>query len=107
MKIDKSESEALSKAKAKLSEKVAEAKSQQKRIDVYSTTIASSEINLDPFSYLEEGMMAGDDEFTSETKRETRQGDVLDDQLSRLLGDDSANSTDAQTVSESLSLNKS
>lgn len=55
------ESEALSKARAKLCEKVAEARSQQKRIDVYSTAL-SAEINLDSFSYLDEGMMAGDEE---------------------------------------------
>ncbi|XP_046961552.1 BRCA2-interacting transcriptional repressor EMSY isoform X1 [Vanessa cardui] len=106
IKIDKSESEALSKARAKLSEKVAEAKSQQRRIDIYSTAITTSEINLDSFSYLDESLMAGDDEFPSEGKREARQGDVLDDQLSRLLGEDSANSTDSQTVSESLPIDK-
>lgn len=108
-KLDKSESEALTKAKEKLSEKVAEAKSQQKRIDIYSTAITTSDINLDSFSYLDEGdMMAGDDVFaTVEAKaRESRRADVLDDQLSRLLGEDSANSTDSQTVSESMPLNK-
>ncbi|XP_022821052.1 BRCA2-interacting transcriptional repressor EMSY [Spodoptera litura] len=108
-KLDKSESEALTKAKEKLSEKVAEAKSQQKRIDIYSTAITTSDINLDSFSYLDEGdMMAGDDVFaTVEAKaREPRRADVLDDQLSRLLGEDSANSTDSQTVSESMPLNK-
>ncbi|XP_041987322.1 BRCA2-interacting transcriptional repressor EMSY [Aricia agestis] len=108
LRIDKTESEALSKAKAKLSEKVAEAKSQQKRIDVYSTAITTSDINLDSFSYLEEGLMAGDDEFASDGKRDIRQTpDALDDQLSRLLGEDSANSTDSHIVSESLSLSKS
>ncbi|XP_026500389.1 BRCA2-interacting transcriptional repressor EMSY isoform X2 [Vanessa tameamea] len=54
----------------------------------------------------DESLMAGDDEFPSEGKREARQGDVLDDQLSRLLGEDSANSTDSQTVSESLPIDK-
>lgn len=108
-KLDKSESEALTKAKEKLSEKVAEARSQQKRIDIYSTAITTSDINLDSFSYLDEGdMMAGDDVFaTEEAKaREHRRADTLDDQLSRLLGEDSANSTDSQTVSESMPLNK-
>ncbi|CAK1602796.1 unnamed protein product [Parnassius mnemosyne] len=105
IKLDKSESEALTKAKAKLSEKVAEAKSQQKRIDIYSTAITPSEINLDAFSYLDEGMLVGDDVFSS-NKREGRRTDVLDDQLSRLLCEDSVNSTDSQTVSESLPLNK-
>lgn len=100
-KIDKSESDALTKAKEKLFEKVA--KSQQKRIDVYSTAISTSEINLDSFSYLDEGMMAGDDEFVDETKTDKRVGS-LDEQLSRLLGEDSAASTDSQTVSESLPL---
>ncbi|XP_072937040.1 uncharacterized protein [Epargyreus clarus] len=100
-KIDKSESEALVKAKEKLSEKVAEPTSQQKRIDIYSTAITSSDINLDSFSYLDEGMMVGDDVF-AESKREARA--ALDDQLSRLLAEDSANSTDSQTVSESLPL---
>lgn len=104
-KIDKSESDALTKAKEKLSEKVA--KSQLKRIDIYSTAITSSEINLDSFSYLEEGMMAGDDEFGEEAKaRSEPRRASLDEQLSRLLGEDSANSTDSQTVSESLPLNK-
>ncbi|CAG9784184.1 unnamed protein product [Diatraea saccharalis] len=107
-KIDKSESDALTKAKEKLSEKVAEAKSQQKRIDIYSTAISSSDINLDSFSYLAESMMVGDDVFCGEeTKaRESRQQDVLHDQLSRLLGEDSANSTDSQTVSETMPLSK-
>ncbi|KAM3964795.1 uncharacterized protein ACR2FA_001187 [Aphomia sociella] len=107
-KIDKSESDALTKAKEKLSEKVAEAKSQQKRIDIYSTAISSSDINLESFSYLDEGMMVGDDVFASEESktREPRRADNLDDQLSRLLGEDSANSTDSQTVSESLPLSK-
>ncbi|XP_013201288.2 BRCA2-interacting transcriptional repressor EMSY [Amyelois transitella] len=106
-KIDKSESDALTKAKEKLSEKVAEAKSQQKRIDIYSTAISTSDINLESFSYLEEGMMVGDDVFaTEEAKRDPRRTDNLDDQLSRLLGEDSANSTDSQTVSESMPLNK-
>lgn len=107
-KIDKSESEALTKAKEKLSEKVAEPTSQQKRIDIYSTAISSSEINLESFSYLDEGMMAGDDVFASEESksREARRTDHIHDQLSRLLGEDSANSTDSQTVSESLPLNK-
>ncbi|XP_023950606.1 BRCA2-interacting transcriptional repressor EMSY isoform X2 [Bicyclus anynana] len=103
MKLDKSESEALSKARAKLSEKVAEAKSQQKRIDVYSTAITTSDINLDSFAYLEESIMAADDEFPGESKRDARPGDVLADQLSRLLGEDSANSTnstDSHTVSQ-------
>ncbi|CAB3230563.1 unnamed protein product [Arctia plantaginis] len=106
-KLDKSECEALTKAKEKLSEKVAEAISQRKRIDIYSTAITTSDINLDSFSYLDEGMMAGDDVFaTEESKRESRRADTLDDQLSRLLGEDSANSTDSQTVSESMPLNK-
>lgn len=108
-KLDKSESEALTKAKEKLSQKVREAQSQQKRIDIYSTAITTSDINLDSFSYLDEGdMMAGDDVFaTVEAKaREARRADTLDDQLSRLLGEDSANSTDSQTVSESMPLNK-
>lgn len=108
-KLDKSESEALTKAKEKLSQKVREAQSQQKRIDIYSTAITTSDINLDSFSYLDEGdMMAGDDVFaTDEAKtREPRRADTLDDQLSRLLGEDSANSTDSQTVSESMPLNK-
>lgn len=90
--LDKSEVEALSKAKQKLSEKVA--KSQLKRIDIYSTAISTSDINLDSFSYLEEGMMAGDEE-------PRRAGPSLDEQLSRLLGEDSAASTDSHTVSES------
>ncbi|XP_039764860.1 BRCA2-interacting transcriptional repressor EMSY isoform X1 [Pararge aegeria] len=106
IKFDKSESEALSKARAKLSEKVAEARSQQKRIDVYSTAITTSDINLDSFAYLDESLMAGDDEFTAESKREVRPSDVLADQLSRLLGDDSANSADSQTVSQTLPLHK-
>uniref|UniRef100_A0A2A4JBH3 ENT domain-containing protein n=1 Tax=Heliothis virescens TaxID=7102 RepID=A0A2A4JBH3_HELVI len=106
-KLDKSESEALTKAKEKLSEKVAEAKSQQKRIDIYSTAITTTDINLDSFSYLDEGdMMAGDDVFAVDAKREPRRADTLDDQLSRLLGEDSANSTDSQTVSETMPLNK-
>lgn len=106
-KLDKSESEALTKAKEKLSEKVAEAKSMQKRIDIYSTAITTSDINLDSFSYLDEGdMMAGDDVFAVDAKREPRRADTLDDQLSRLLGEDSANSTDSQTVSETMPLNK-
>lgn len=106
-KLDKSESDALTKAKEKLSEKVAEAKSQQKRIDIYSTAITTSDINLDSFSYLDEGMMAGDDVFAAdEAKRESRRADTLDDQLCRLLGEDSANSTDSQTVSDSMPLNK-
>ncbi|XP_069354532.1 BRCA2-interacting transcriptional repressor EMSY isoform X1 [Maniola hyperantus] len=107
IKLDKSESEALSKARAKLSEKVAEARSQQKRIDVYSTAITTSDINLDSFAYLDETLMAGDDEFAADGKRDARSGDVLDDQLSRLLGEDSANSsTDSQLVSETLPLHK-
>ncbi|CAK1544208.1 unnamed protein product [Leptosia nina] len=100
VKIDKSESEALSKAKAKLTQKVAEAQSQQKRIDVYSTAISTSDINLDSFSYLDEGLMAGDDEFPHDTKKEGRHH-ILDEQLSRLL-DDSADSSDSQAVSERL-----
>ncbi|KAG7311243.1 hypothetical protein JYU34_002275 [Plutella xylostella] len=86
------ESEALNKAKEKLTEKVA--KSQLKRIDIYSTAISSSDINLDAFSYLDEGMMAGDEE-------PRRAGPSLDEQLSRLLADDSQASTDSQTVSDS------
>lgn len=107
-KLDKSESEALTKAKEKLSQKVREAQSQQKRIDIYSTAITTTDINLDSFSYLDEGdMMAADDVFGVEAKaREARRPDTLDDQLSRLLGEDSANSTDSQTVSESMPLNK-
>lgn len=106
-KIDKSECDALTKAKEKLSEKVAEAKSQQKRIDIYSTAISSSDINLDSFSYLDEGMMAGDDVFCAdEGKARARRADALDDQLCRLLGEDSANSTDSQTVSETMPLSK-
>lgn len=106
-RLDRSECEALTKAKEKLSEKVAEAKSQQKRIDIYSTAITTSDINLDSFAYLDEGMMAGDDVFaTEESKRVSRRAETLDDQLSRLLGEDSANSTDSQTVSESMPLNK-
>lgn len=106
-KPDRSECDALTKAKEKLSEKVAEPKSQQKRIDIYSTAITTSDINLDSFSYLDEGMMVGDDVFAAdEAKRESRRADTLDDQLSRLLGEDSANSTDSQTVSESMPLNK-
>ncbi|CAF4786264.1 unnamed protein product [Pieris macdunnoughi] len=96
-KIDKSESEALSKAKAKLTQKVAEEQSQQKRIDVYSTAISTTDINLDSFSYLDESLMA-DDEFP-EGRREPRR-DILDDQLSRLLAEDSANSSDSQTVEQ-------
>lgn len=69
---------------------MAEARSQQKRIDVYSTAI-SAEINLDSFSYLDEAMMAGDEERP--------------DHLSRLLAEDSA-SADSQTVSETLPLDK-
>lgn len=110
MKLDKSESEALSKARAKLSEKVAEARSQQKRIDVYSTAITPSDINLDSFAYLDETLMAGDDEFPTDGKRDARPSDALDDQLGRLLADDSANSAndddDSQTVSETLPLHK-
>lgn len=109
-KIDKSESEALTKAKEKLSEKVADARSRQKRIDIYSTAITSSDINLDSFSYLEEGLMAGDGEDEEEEgKARVGRVAILDDQLSRLLGDDSANSTnstDSQTVSENMPLNK-
>lgn len=107
-KIDKSESEALTKAKEKLSEKVADAISLQKRIDIYSTAITTSDINLESFSYLDDGMMVGDDVFaTEDTKpRDSQRADVLHDQLSRLLGEDSANSTDSQTVSESLPVNK-
>ncbi|XP_038209181.1 BRCA2-interacting transcriptional repressor EMSY [Zerene cesonia] len=101
-KADRSESDALSKAKAKLTQKVAEAQSQQKRIDVYSTAITTSEINLESFSYLDESLMAGDDEFP-DSKREPRRN-MLDEQLSRLLGEDSANSSDSQTVSERLPL---
>ncbi|CAH2067339.1 unnamed protein product, partial [Iphiclides podalirius] len=105
IKLDKTETEALTKAKEKLSEKVAEARSQQKRIDVYSTAITSSEINLDSFSYLDEGMLVGDDVFSTESKRHGRRA-VLDDQLCPLLGEDSANSTDSQTAIESLPLKK-
>lgn len=94
-KLDKSESEALSKAKAKLTQKVAEAQSQQKRIDVYSTAISTTDINLDSFSYLDENLMA-DDDFT-EGKREPRR-DIIGEQLSRFLGEDSANSSDSQTI---------
>lgn len=101
MKLDKSESEALSKARAKLSEKVAEARSQQKRIDVYSTAITPSDINLDSFAYLDETLMAGDDEFPADGKRDARPGDALDDQLGRLLADD-----DSQAASETLPLHK-
>ncbi|XP_013133708.1 PREDICTED: protein EMSY [Papilio polytes] len=104
IKLDKSESDALTKAKEKLSEKVAE--SQQKRIDIYSTAITSSDINLDSFSYLDEGMLVGDDVFSSAEGKRERRGEALDDQLSRLLADDSTNSTDSQTVSESLPSNK-
>lgn len=104
-KIDKAESEALNKAKEKLSEKVAEAKSQQKRIDVYSTAITTSDINLDSFSYLEEGMMAGDDIFA----REEAKRDLRHDHLSRLLAEDcgasvSTTSTDSHTVSDTMPL---
>lgn len=105
-KIDKSDLDALTKAREKLSEKVAEAKSQQKRIDIYSTAISSSDINLDSFSYLDEGMMVGDDVFAEEGKAAARRPDALDDQLCRLLADDSANSTDSQTVSETMPLTK-
>ncbi|XP_061377055.1 BRCA2-interacting transcriptional repressor EMSY [Danaus plexippus] len=70
------ESEALSKARAKLSEKVAEAKSQQKRIDVYSTAISTTDINLDSFSYLEEGLLEGEEARVE-----------LTESLSRLLSD--------------------
>ncbi|XP_063838447.1 BRCA2-interacting transcriptional repressor EMSY [Ostrinia nubilalis] len=100
-KVDRSECDALTKAKEKLSEKVAEAKSQQKRIDIYSTAISSSDINLDSFAYLDEGMLAGDDVFCEDKRRR-----ALDDQLCRLLGEDSANSTDSQTVSETMPLSK-
>ncbi|KAI8428224.1 hypothetical protein MSG28_002447 [Choristoneura fumiferana] len=56
------ECDALTEAKEKLSEKVAEARSRHKRIDVYSTAISSADINLDAFGYLDENIMAGDDE---------------------------------------------
>ncbi|XP_049887275.1 BRCA2-interacting transcriptional repressor EMSY [Pectinophora gossypiella] len=109
-RIDRSESDALTKAKEKLTEKVA--KSHQ-RIDIYSTAIASSDINLDSFSYLDEGMMAGDDEFPDDKDKERR---LLHEQLSRLLGADAAEpepaagaaepATHSHPVSESLPLNK-
>ncbi|KAG6450414.1 LOW QUALITY PROTEIN: BRCA2-interacting transcriptional repressor EMSY [Manduca sexta] len=106
-KLDRSETDALTKAKEKLSEKVAEAKSQQKRIDIYSTAITTADINLDSFSYLDEGMMAGDDVFAGEDKPRTARLH----ELSRLLADDSANEsateTDDHTVSQNLPLNKS
>lgn len=92
-KLDKVESDELTKAKEKLSEKVAEARSQQRRIDVYSTAIAPSDINLDSFAYLDESMLAGDDVFAGEevkAGREARREQALDDQLRRLLGDDCA-----------------
>ncbi|KAJ0182068.1 hypothetical protein K1T71_002790 [Dendrolimus kikuchii] len=103
-KIDKAESDALNKAKEKLSEKVAEAKSQQKRIDVYSTAITTSDMNLDSFSYLEEGMMAGDDIFAREEAKRDRH-----DHLSRLLAEDcgvsvSTTSTDSHSVSDTMPL---
>ncbi|XP_068620926.1 BRCA2-interacting transcriptional repressor EMSY [Battus philenor] len=105
IKFDNTESDALTKAKEKLSEKVADAKSLQKRIDIYSTAITTSEINLDSFSYLDESMLVGDDVFSTESKRESRRTDELD-QLCRLHAEDSANSTDSQSVSECLPSNK-
>lgn len=106
-KLDRVESDELTKAKEKLSEKVAEARSQQKRIDIYSTAITTSDINLDSFAYLDESIMAGDDVFAGEESksRETRR-ETLDEQLSRLLGEDSPRSTDSQTVSENMPLTK-
>lgn len=105
-KIDRAECEALNKVKEQLSEKVADAKSRQKRIDIYSTAITTADMNLDSFSYLEEGMMAGDDVFSAEeAKRDGRH-----DHLSRLLAEDSAASTvstastDSHAVSENMPL---
>lgn len=105
-KLDRTESDELTKAKEKLSEKVRDARSQQKRIDVYSTAITPSDINLDSFAYLEEGMLVGDDVFATDDGKRDRRPDMLDDQLSRLLGDDSANSNDSQSVSEHMPLSK-
>lgn len=107
-KLDRTESDELTKAKEKLSEKVREARSQQKRIDIYSTAITPSDINLDSFAYLEEGMLVGDDVFATDESKRERRTDTLDDQLSRLLGvgDDSANSNDSQPVSEHMPLSK-
>ncbi|KAI5640708.1 ENT domain-containing protein [Phthorimaea operculella] len=93
------ERDALTKVREKLNEKVAKS---AKRIDIYSTAITSADINLDAFSYLEEGMMDEDEE-------EKEKARSLHDQLSRLLGDeDSQASADSQSaaVSESLPLNK-
>lgn len=105
-KLDRTECDELTKAKEKLSEKVREARSQQKRIDIYSTAITPSDINLDSFAYLEEGMLVGDDVFATDDGKRDRRPDTLDDQLSRLLGDDSANSNDSQPVSEHMPLSK-
>lgn len=108
--VDKSESEALNKAKEKLSEKVAEAKSQQKRIDIFSTAISSSDINLDSFSYLEEGLMAGDEMFIHDsegnkcTREVAKEKTSLEIHLSQLLNVNSA--TSMQSISESFPLNK-
>lgn len=99
-KLDRTESDELTKAKEKLSEKVRDARSQQKRIDIYSTAITPSDINLDSFAYLEEGILVGDDVFATDEGKRERRTDTLDDQLSRLLGDDLANSNDSQPVSE-------
>ncbi|GBP83499.1 BRCA2-interacting transcriptional repressor EMSY [Eumeta japonica] len=100
--IEKSESEFLNKAKEKLSEKVAELKSQRKRIDIYSTAISSSDINLDEFAYLDEGMMPGDEMFAQEPEnkgsRDIKEAS-LDMHLSQLLGEVPSTT---HTVSESL-----
>ncbi|KAJ2953870.1 hypothetical protein O0L34_g1498 [Tuta absoluta] len=94
------ERDALTKVREKLNEKVAKS---AKRIDIYSTAITSADINLDAFSYLEEGMMDEDEE-------EKEKARSLHEQLSRLLGDDdsqaSADSQQSAAVSESLPLNK-
>lgn len=100
---DKLECDALTKAKEKLKEKVNEATSQQKRIDIYSTAITTSDITLDSFSYLEESMMAGDEIFVHDTDgktlvRDSSKDPSLDIQLSQFL--DGATSTDTQNKCE-------
>lgn len=83
---------------------LAEQKSQSRgRMDIFSTAIASADINLDTFEYLEDGMISADDMFTL-PGAEVSKGDAagppptaalkdkslpsLEQQLHQLLGDD-------------------
>ncbi|XP_063617375.1 BRCA2-interacting transcriptional repressor EMSY [Cydia splendana] len=63
------EADALTVAKEKLSEKVAEARSRHKRIDVFSTAISTNDMSLDEFPYLEESIMADDEPSPTDNKQ--------------------------------------